>query len=109
VPAGPAGAGDWLDDVSVLLQQVPGLCEGSPDRGAAGAQEAGEGVFGQGQAQVERSGHDAVGEGERPTGAGLVPGVAGGMVARPFLALGLPQGGEWNLSSLNEAPSGGSY
>ena len=29
-----------------------------------------------------------------PAGAGLVPGVAGGMAARPLLALGLPQGGE---------------
>ena len=88
--------GDRLDGAPVLVQQAPGLCEGSPDRGPAGAEQAGEGVLGQGQAQVEHGGHDAVGEGEgeRPAGAGLVPGVAGGMVARPLLALGLPQGGE---------------
>ena len=92
--------GDRLDAVPVLVQQVPGLGEGSPDGGAAGAEQVGEGVLGQAEAQVEHSGHDAVGEGEDrwPAGAGLVPGVAAGrrwrVAARPLLALGLPQGGE---------------
>ena len=51
---------------------------------------------GRAEAQVEHGGHDAVGEGEGrwPAGAGLVPGVAGGVVARLLLALGLPQRGQ---------------
>jgi len=82
--------------VPVLVQQVPGLGEGSPDGGAAGTEQVREGVVGQAEAQVEHGGHDAVGEGEDgwPAGAGLVPGVAGGMGACPLLALRLPQGGE---------------
>jgi len=72
--------GDRLDAVPVLVQQVPGLVEGSSHRAAAGAEQVGESVVGQAEAQVEHRGHDAVGEGEDrwPAGAGLVPGVAGG-------------------------------
>ena len=82
--------------VFVLVQQVPDFGEGSPDGAAAGAEQVGEGVVGQAEAQVEHGGHNAVGEGEDgwPAGAGLVPGVAGGMAARPLLALGLPQVGQ---------------
>src|SRR6266700_3422013 len=88
--------GDWLNVVFVLVQQVPDFGEGSPDGAAAGAEQVGEGVVGQAEAQVEHGGHDAVGEGEEwwPAGAGLVPGVAGRVAAGPLLALGLPQGGE---------------
>ena len=80
----------------MLVEQVPDLGEGSPDGGAAGAGQVGEGVVGQAEAQVEDGGHDAVGEGEDgwPARAGPVPGVAGGMAAHPPLAPGLPQGGE---------------
>ena len=80
----------------VLVQQVPGLGEGPPDRGAAGAEQVGEGVLGQAEAQVENGGHDAVGEGKDgwPAGAGLVPDVTGRVAARPLLAPGLAQGGE---------------
>jgi hypothetical protein len=82
--------------VPVLVQQVPDFGEGSPDRGAAGAEQVGEGVVGQAQPQVEHGGHDAVGEGEDgwPAEAGFAAGVAGRMAARPLLALGLPQGSE---------------
>jgi len=88
--------GDRLDAVPVLVQQVPDLGERSPDGGAAGAEQVGEGVVGQAEAQVEHGGHDAVGEGEDgwPAGAGLVPGVAGRVAAGPPLALGLPQDGQ---------------
>src|SRR5262249_11178409 len=94
---GQAGwGGDWLDVVFVLVQQVPDFGEGSPDGAAAGAEQVGEGVVGQAGAQVGHGGHDAVGGGGEwwPAGAGLVPGVAGGMAARPLLAPGLPPGGE---------------
>jgi hypothetical protein len=62
---------------------VPGLGEGSPDGGAAGAEQVREGVVGQAEAQVEHGGHDAVGEGEDgwPAGAGLVPRVANAAVS----------------------------
>jgi hypothetical protein len=88
--------GDRLDAVFVLVEQVPDLGDRSPDGGAAGAEQVGEDVVGQAEAQVEDGGHDAVGEGEDgwPARAGPVPGVAGGMAARPPLAVGLPQGGE---------------
>jgi hypothetical protein len=50
----------------------------------------------QAEAQVERGGHEAVGEGEDgwPARAGLMSGVAGRVAARPLVALRLPQGGE---------------
>jgi hypothetical protein len=88
--------GDWLDAVPVLVQQVPDLGESPPHRGAAGAEQVREGIVGQTQPQVEHGGHHALGEREErgAAGAGLVPGVAGGVVTRFVLALGLAQGSE---------------